>query len=172
MKRRHALVSLLGAGGLLAVPAVLHAQGMAQGMAQRKAQGQTVLVEVWKSPTCGCCKDWITHIEANNFRVKVNDVGNTAARARLKVPLKLGSCHTAWVGRYAIEGHVSAADIRRLLKQRPDAIGLAVPGMPVGSPGMDGPGYDNRQDAYDVLLIARDGSTQIFNSYFKPKTRS
>ena len=160
MNRRHALVSLLGAGGVLATPAAL------------LAQGQAVLVEVWKSPTCGCCQDWITYLKANGFRVKVNDVGNTAARARLKVPMKLGACHTAWVGRYAIEGHVPAADIRRLLKERPDAIGLAVPGMPFGSPGMDGPAYDNRQDPYDVLLIARDGNTQIFNSYFKPKERS
>lgn len=136
------------------------------------AQGRGPLVTVWKSPTCGCCKDWITHLEANGFRVKVNDVGNTGARARLKVPMKLGSCHTALVGRYAIEGHVPAADIRRLLKERPDAIGLAVPGMPVGSPGMDGPAFDNLQDPYDVLLIAHDGSTQIFNSYFKQKERS
>ena len=160
MKRRHAMVCLLSAGGLLAIPAAV------------QAQGQTVLVEVWKSPTCGCCQEWITHLEANGFRVKVNDVGNTAARARLKIPMKLGSCHTAWVGRYAIEGHVPATDIRRLLKERPDAIGLAVPGMPLGSPGMDGAAYDNRQDPYDVLLIARDGSTQIFNSYFKQKERS
>ncbi len=155
-------MSLLSAGGLLAAPSLLRAQ----------AQGQTVLVEVWKSPTCGCCQDWITHIEAHGFRAKVNDVGNTATRARLRVPMKLGSCHTAWVGGYAIEGHVPAADIRRLLKVRPDAIGLAVPGMPLGSPGMDGAAYDNRQDPYDVLLIARDGSTSVFNSYFKLKERS
>lgn len=160
VSRRRALASLLGAGGMLAIPAAL------------RAQGQAVLVEVWKSPTCGCCKDWITHLEANGFRVKVNDVGNTAARARLKVPMKLGSCHTAWVGRYAIEGHVPAADIHRLLRQRPVAIGLAVPGMPLGSPGMDGPAYDNRQDPYDVLLINHDGGTQVFNSYFKQKERS
>ena len=133
------------------------------------AQGPTVFAEVWKSPTCGCCKDWITHLEANGFKVKVHDVGNTAARARLKIPAKLGSCHTALVGRYAVEGHVPAADIKRLLKERPDAIGLAVPGMPHGSPGMDGPAYGNRQDPYDVLLIAQDGSTRVFNSYFKPK---
>ena len=133
------------------------------------AQGPTVFAEVWKSPTCGCCKDWITHLEANGFKVKVHDVGNTAARARLKIPAKLGSCHTALVGRYAIEGHVPAADIKRLLKERPDAIGLAVPGMPHGSPGMDGPAYGNRQDPYDVLLIAQDGSTRVFTSYFKPK---
>ena len=109
MKRRRAIASLLGAGGLLAIPAVLQARG--------QAQAQAVWVEVWKSPTCGCCKDWITHLEASGFRVKVNDTGNTAARARLKVPMKLGSCHTALVGRYAIEGHVPAADIRRLLKE-------------------------------------------------------
>lgn len=160
MKRRHALAALLGSAGLLSIPVAV------------QAQSSSVRAEVWKSPTCGCCKDWITHLEANGFQVKVNDVGNTAARARLKVPTRLGSCHTALVGRYAIEGHVPAADIHRLLKERPDAIGLAVPGMPVGSPGMDGPAYDNRQDPYDVLLIAHDGSTQVFNSYFKQKERS
>ena len=101
----------LGALGLLAMP--LWA-----------APPEAPRIEVWKSPTCGCCKDWITHLEANGYRVKVSDVGNTAARARLKVPMKLGSCHTAWVGGYAIEGHVPAADIRRLLKERPDAVGL------------------------------------------------
>jgi hypothetical protein len=160
MKRRRTLAWLLSATGLLAAPQLL------------RAQGPAVLVEVWKSPSCGCCKDWITHLEANGFRVKVNDVGNTAARARLKVPIKLGSCHTARVGPYAIEGHVPAADIRRLIKERPAAVGLAVPGMPVGSPGMDGPAYENRQDPYDVLLIANDGSTRVFSSYFKTKEGS
>jgi hypothetical protein len=76
------------------------------------------------------------------------------------------------VGPYAIEGHVPAADIRRLIKERPAAVGLAVPGMPVGSPGMDGPAYENRQDPYDVLLIANDGSTRVFSSYFKTKEGS
>lgn len=136
------------------------------------AQGPTVLVEVWKSPTCGCCKDWITHLQANGFRAQVHEVGNTAARARLKVPQELGSCHTAWVGGYAIEGHVPAADIHRLLKERPDAIGLAVPGMPLGSPGMDGPAYDHREDPYEVLLIARDGSTRVFNRYPQRKAKA
>ncbi len=166
--RRHALASLLGGAGMLWAPALVRAQGRAPGGTPEPQ----VWVELWKGSTCGCCKDWITHLEAHGFRVKVNDVGNTAARARLKVPAKLGSCHTAWVGRYAIEGHVPAADIRRLLKERPNAIGLAVPGMPLGSPGMDGPAYDNRQDPYDVLLIAQDGSTQVFNRYFKTKERS
>jgi hypothetical protein len=95
-----------------------------------------------------------------------------AARARLKVPVRLGSCHTASIGGYAIEGHVPAADSQRLLEQRPDAIGLAVPATPLGSPGMDEPLYGNRQDPYDVLFIARDGSTQVFNSYFRHKEPS
>ncbi len=122
-------------------------------------------ITVWKDPNCGCCKDWITHLEANGFEVKVNDSGNAAARKRLGVPEKLGSCHTALVGGYAIEGHVPAREIHRLLKERPSAIGLTVPGMPVGTPGMDGAVYGGRKDPYDVLLINRDGSTRVYQSY-------
>jgi hypothetical protein len=95
----------------------------------------------------------------------VIDQGNNAARARLGMPQKFGSCHTALIQGYVIEGHVPAADIQRLLKEKPKALGLSVPGMPVGSPGMDGPSYDNRRDAYQVLLIQRDGSTTVFNTY-------
>jgi hypothetical protein len=123
------------------------------------------LVEVWKSPTCGCCKDWIAHLEANGFAAKVHDVGNTGMRGRLGIPAALGSCHTALVGGYAIEGHVPAGDIQRLLAQRPNAVGLAVPGMPVGSPGMDGAIYGERRDPYDVLLVLRDGGTRVFTAY-------
>ena len=122
-------------------------------------------VEVWKDAECGCCKDWVKHLEDNGFDVRVNDGGNTAARARLGIPARLGSCHTGQVGGYAIEGHVPAGDIQRLLALRPKAIGLVVPGMPVGSPGMDGPIYGKRKDAYDVLLVKADGSTSIFKSY-------
>jgi hypothetical protein len=129
------------------------------------AQAPAIHAEVWKSPTCGCCKDWIAHMEKSGFRFTVHEVGNTAMRQRLKVPMALGSCHTALVGRYAIEGHVPAKDVQRLLKEKPDAIGLSVPGMPVGSPGMDGPEYGARKDPYDVLLIAMDGSTRVFSSY-------
>jgi hypothetical protein len=124
-------------------------------------------IEVWKSPACGCCRDWVAHMEANGFRVKVHDVGNTAARARLGLPEKVGSCHTARVGRYAVEGHVPAQDVLRLLRERPQGLGLAVPRMPVGSPGMDGPAYGSRRDPFDVLLIAADGSSSVFSSYFK-----
>jgi hypothetical protein len=125
-----------------------------------------VLVEVWKSPTCGCCKDWVRHLEANGFAVKTHDSGNTAMRGRLGIPATLGSCHTALVGGYAIEGHVPAADIVRLLAQKPQgALGLAVPGMPIGSPGMDGPEYGGRRDAYDVLLVHKAGGQSVFRSY-------
>lgn len=128
------------------------------------AQTQAAL-EVWKDPNCGCCKDWVSHLEAGGFQVRVHDSGNTAARARLGIPDKLGSCHTAQVGGYAIEGHVPARDIHRLLKERPKAIGLAVPGMPVGSPGMDAPVYGGRKDPYDVLLVLKDGNARIYQPY-------
>lgn len=129
------------------------------------AQAPSVHVEVWKSPSCGCCKDWIAHMEKSGFRFTVHEVGNTAMRQRMRIPLALGSCHTAVIGRYAIEGHVPAKDVQRLLREKPDAVGLSVPGMPIGSPGMDGPEYGGRKDAFDVLLVAADGSTRVFSSY-------
>jgi hypothetical protein len=122
-------------------------------------------VEVWKDPACGCCKDWVTHLESAGFKVKVSDTGNNAARSRLGIDQKHGSCHTALVGGYAIEGHVPAREIKRLLAERPAAIGLAVPGMPVGSPGMDGAAYGSRKDTFDVLLLAKDGSTKVYQHY-------
>ena len=122
-------------------------------------------MQVWKDPNCGCCKDWIAHLEKNGFSTMVIEQGNSAARAHLGMPQKFGSCHTALIQGYVIEGHVPAADIQRLLKEKPPALGLAVPGMPIGSPGMDGPAYGDRRDAYQVLLIQRDGSTTVFNTY-------
>ncbi|MDO9286691.1 MAG: DUF411 domain-containing protein [Aquabacterium sp.] len=129
------------------------------------APAQTVAVQVWKDPNCGCCKDWIAHLEDKGFRVSAYDQGNAAARARLGMPKKLGSCHTALVQGYVVEGHVPAADIHRLLKVRPGALGLAVPGMPIGSPGMDGPAYRGRHDRYEVLLVQKDGSTTVFSNH-------
>lgn len=126
-------------------------------------------VEVWKDPQCGCCKDWVDHMQANGFQVTVHATGNNAVRARLGLPQKLGSCHTALVGGYLIEGHVPASDVRTLLQQKPKALGLAVPGMPVGSPGMDGAVYGERRDPYDVLLVAHDGATRVFKSYHQKK---
>ena len=119
-------------------------------------------VEVWKDPSCGCCKDWVKHLEEHGFRVTVNDSGNASARARLGIPQKFGSCHTALVDGYALEGHVPASDIRRLLKERPKAVGLAVPGMPVGSPGMDGPEYGGEKVPFDVLLVQANGTATVY----------
>ncbi|MCY7319804.1 MAG: DUF411 domain-containing protein, partial [Ramlibacter sp.] len=129
------------------------------------AAAKTVFAEVWKDPNCGCCKDWVAHLEKNRFKVKVNDVGNEAIRTRLGVEAKYGSCHTALVGGYAVEGHVPAREILRLLKEKPDAVGLSVPGMPVGSPGMDGAAYGNRTDAYAVLLLKRGSAPTIYQRY-------
>lgn len=151
MHKRTLLHALAGLAAVALAPPVM-------------AQTRTA-VEVWKDPDCGCCKDWVAHLQASGFSVKVNDTGNDDARARLGIPAALGSCHTAQVGGYAIEGHVPARDIRRLLKEKPQAIGLAVPGMPVGSPGMDSPLYGGRKDAYQVLMVLADGNTRIFNAY-------
>ena len=129
------------------------------------ATPQKLVAQVWKDPNCGCCKDWIAHLESNGFKVNVLDQGNNAARARLGMPEKLGSCHTALIQGYVVEGHVPAADILRLLEAKPKVLGLSVPGMPVGSPGMDGSVYGGRRDPYKVLLVNKDGSTQVFNSY-------
>ena len=153
--RRHLLTALPVLAAALAAPRLVRATVAAT----------STPVEVWKDPSCGCCHDWIEHMQANGFSFTIHDTGNNAVRTRLGLPQKLGSCHTALVGGYLIEGHVPASDVRALLQQKPKALGLAVPGMPVGSPGMDGAVYGNRRDPYDVLLVARDGSTRIFKSY-------
>jgi len=124
-----------------------------------------VAVEVWKDPLCGCCEDWVVLLRQAGFSVKVNDQGNDAARKRLGIPDALGSCHTGSVQGYALEGHVPVKDIRRLLREKPRAVGLAVPGMPVGSPGMDGAVYKGRKDPFNVLLVAKDGSNTVFTAY-------
>jgi hypothetical protein len=134
------------------------------GLAQQRAK---VLVEVWKDPECGCCTDWVKHLEGNGFAVKLNVGGNEAMRTRLGIPPKLASCHTGLVGGYAVEGHVPAADIRRLLKEKPQAVGLTVPGMPIGSPGMDAAVYGKRRDPYEVLLVLKSGDTRVYTAYNK-----
>jgi hypothetical protein len=120
-------------------------------------------IEVWKSPTCGCCGKWVEHLEANGFEVKAKNT-STAMLDRIKrqagIEEKLASCHTGLIDGYAVEGHVPAADIKILLEERPDAIGLTVPDMPLGSPGMEQP--DGKTEPYDVLLVKKDGTTEIF----------
>jgi len=122
-------------------------------------------IVVWKDRNCGCCKDWITHLQKNGFQVQAHDTGNKAVRQSLGMPEEFGSCHTAQVGGYVIEGHVPASDILQLLREKPVAIGLAVPGMPIGSPGMDSPLYGNRKDPYQVLLVRRSLPPLVFKSY-------
>lgn len=104
-------------------------------------------------------------MEQNGFRLTAHDTGNTAVRARLGLAARYGSCHTALVGGYVLEGHVHADDVRRLLREKPEALGLAVPGMPVGSPGMDGAVYGGRRDRYDTLLVLRDSTSRVFRSH-------
>ena len=131
-------------------------------MAAFNLQAAGPLISVVKTPTCGCCSKWVDHLRANGFTATVKDVQSTVEfRRKAGVPDQLQSCHTAIVEGYAIEGHVPAADIHRLLKLKPKAKGLAVPGMPLGSPGMEA----NRRDAYSVLLFQTDGRVGVFTKY-------
>lgn len=122
-------------------------------------------IEVWKDSGCGCCKEWVKHLESHGFAVATHDTGNVAMRKRLGMPAEYGSCHTARIGGYVVEGHVPAREIKRLLQEKPKALGLAVPRMPIGSPGMDGPEYGGRKDPYDVLLVGLDGKATAYQAY-------
>lgn len=117
---------------------------------------------VYKTRTCGCCSLWIEHLKGNGFNVAVQEVDSTAEyEKRYGVPRQLQSCHTAVVNGYAIEGHVPAREIHRLLKEKPSAKGLAVPGMPMGSPGMEG----SRKEAYSVMLFDAQGRSSVYQRY-------
>jgi hypothetical protein len=122
--------------------------------------GQTLpAVDVYKSPQCGCCKIWAEHLQKNGFTVTLHDVNDIpATRKKLGMPNQYGSCHTAKVGQYLVEGHVPAADIKKLLEKNPKAIGLAVPAMPPGSPGME----SDNPVPYSTLLIGKDGKAKVF----------
>jgi hypothetical protein len=126
-------------------------------------QAEEPVITVHKTPWCGCCGNWVEHLRAERFDVTVHEHQDLSpVRTRLDVPLALGSCHTAEVDGYAIEGHVPAADIRRLLTERPDGVrGLSVPGMPAGSPGME---MGHRQDPFDVVAFGK-GEHRVFTEY-------
>jgi hypothetical protein len=126
------------------------------------AQGRKTAVAIYKTPTCGCCSLWVKHLEQNGFATKVTDMESLEdVKTTNNVPRQARSCHTAVVDGYAIEGHVPAADIQRLLKERPKGvIGLAVPGMPIGSPGMEVQGMTPQ--AYNVLAFDKSGQTTVF----------
>jgi len=124
---------------------------------------ETDKVQVYKSASCGCCSLWVEHMKKSGFAVEVHDVRNVAPfRERFSVPDSMASCHTALVGGYAIEGHVPAADIKRLLRERPKAVGIAVPGMVQGSPGME---QGRGKDPYNVVLFNASGRTKIFSAH-------
>jgi hypothetical protein len=135
---------------------------VAAALVATKVAAAVPVVAVYKSPTCGCCGKWVEHLRMSGFAVNVNDIANVDAfRAKAGVPAALASCHTALVSGYVVEGHVPAADIRKLLAERPKALGLAVPGMPMGAPGMDAP----HARGYDVLLFQADGTTRVYRAY-------
>jgi hypothetical protein len=128
--------------------------------AQQKAAGPNVVV--YKSATCGCCKNWIAHLKANGFQVEANDLGDAQLRAvstSAGVTDDLASCHTAKVGGYVVEGHVPAADIQRMLREKPVIAGIAAPGMPMGSPGMEQGGV---KQPFDVIAFTKDGKKTVF----------
>jgi hypothetical protein len=128
------------------------------------AQRSAPTVQVYKSPTCGCCALWVKHLQQNGFTTRVTDVDDVATiKAQRGVPARAQSCHTAIVDGYVIEGHVPASDVQRLLKERPAVVGLAVPGMPIGSPGMEVPGQ--RAQRYDVLAFDKQGQVKVFASH-------
>ena len=126
--------------------------------------GATEMV-VYKTPTCGCCDYWVDHVRDAGFTVTAHDISHAELNQKKReggLGYGMASCHTAFIEGYTIEGHVPAAEIRRLLEQQPDVAGLTVPGMPIGSPGME---QGDRQDAYEVLSFQRDGRTEIFAEY-------
>ena len=117
-------------------------------------------VRVYRSPSCGCCGGWVDHLRGAGFEVAVEMMDDvTPVAQRLGVPEDMRSCHTAEVAGYFVEGHVPAADVRRLVRERPEAAGIAVPGMPIGSPGME---MGGRRDPYHTLLVDRSGGISVF----------
>ncbi|MEK6805773.1 MAG: DUF411 domain-containing protein [Pseudomonadota bacterium] len=117
-------------------------------------------VEVWKSPTCQCCSKWVQHLRDNGFNINVHSETNlNPLKARLGVPPNLASCHTAQVGGYVVEGHVPAEDIRRLLTEKPAIKGIAVPGMPIGSPGME---VGDQKESFEVIAFQAAGEPVVY----------
>jgi hypothetical protein len=123
------------------------------------AQAQEITV--YKTPWCGCCKGWVSHLAQAGFAAEVIEVEDlNPVREKYGVPFELSSCHTGVAGGYVFEGHIPAVDVQRLLKEKPRAIGLTVPGMPIGSPGMEVPRA--KPETFETLLLLKDGSTRVF----------
>jgi hypothetical protein len=166
-----AAIVLIAVGGLVTGPSRVGDRSPVEVAVAAPEGGATNLAQapemtVYKSPTCGCCKRWIEHMRAAGFAVEAVDVEGedlTAVKQRYGVVRELSSCHTAIVGDYVIEGHVPAEDVVRLLKERPEISGLTVPGMPVGTPGMEMPGRE--ADRYEVLAFDGQGNTQLYSRH-------
>ena len=149
-RRRLATAASIALAGLLLSAAV----------PSHESRVPVVSIVVYKDPNCGCCKSWIEHLRKHGFEVVSHDTPNMQEpKVTGGVPDKLQSCHTAFVNGYVVEGHVPAADIQRMLTEKPKIAGIAVPGMPTGSPGME---VGNRVDKYDVIAFTRDGKTSVF----------
>jgi hypothetical protein len=143
---------LLIAAGVLAAVVLVQLSSSAQ---------QKPVVSVFKTPTCGCCSKWVDHMKANGFDVRVQDVDDIGAlKEKLGVAPEISSCHTSQVGGYVVEGHVPAAAVQRLLKEKPKVAGLTVPGMPAGSPGMEVPG--GHKEPYAILTFDKSGKTSVY----------
>ncbi len=156
-QRRPSRNTVRGSFALIVATLMIAAAAGAALWSPRTSNAQEVTVHM--SPSCGCCGDWVKHLEADGFHVErrmVEDV--SMARKTYGVPTALASCHTAVVDGYVVEGHVPASDIRRLLAERPRAVGLSAPGMPAGSPGMEGAGAE----PYETVLFRADGSADVF----------
>lgn len=146
MKKRTS-IRMLVAASLLALGSAAHAANMT----------------IYKSASCGCCAKWVEHVQKHGFTVNVVNVDDImAVKAKAGIPNKLASCHTSMVGGYVVEGHVPAADIKKLLAEKPKAKGITVPGMPMGAPGME---HGDHRQPYETLLLKADGSTAIFASH-------
>ena len=167
MKRLLACACVLAVGTTVASGRVHAAEPAKPGV---KSPAAAVLPQssprltVHKDPTCGCCTGWVEHMKKNGFDVAVNESADmNAIKKGVGIPAAMGSCHTGKIGKYFIEGHVPAADVKRLLAANPDALGLTVPGMPAGSPGMEL--ASGRVQAYDVLLVHKDGTVSVWRHY-------
>jgi len=152
---------LIGGGAVVAAGAL--AGGLVLRQSPAVASGKTGEIIVYKTPTCGCCGAWVQHLTEAGLNARtINQDDLTKTREKLGAPDDLRSCHIAVADGYVVEGHVPADAIKKLLAERPDAVGIFVPGMPSGSPGMEGP---YRSQAYDVILLRRDGAREVFVSY-------
>jgi hypothetical protein len=166
------LKSRVGAGALVLAVGLLNVAAYAQSKttpakgtpakaAASKALAAKPHLSVYKSPTCGCCAKWVEYMEANGFTATVTNMADvTPVKVSNGLPPRLGSCHTTLIAGYVIEGHVPVSDIRRLLKEKPAIAGLAAPGMPAGSPGMDVP----NSPAYEIIAFDKTGRTSVYST--------